>query len=114
MISTSGDHQNEVEETSGLKAGAVSDSDEDQMLEDDESSVQKLDSFDKFGRAFVRALIITVEDVGANDNHRQKFLDVLADCFTHVIRLSNSITGSQGAVNALSHSFVSQIAFKAS
>ena len=66
-----------------------------------------LDSFDKFGRGFVRALVITVEDVGANDNHRQKLLDVAQDCFTHVIRLSNALSGCQGSVSSLHNFFAS-------
>ena len=96
------------------KASNIDDSDDERIDDDDDESAQKLDSFEKFGRGFVRALVITVEDVGANDNHRQKFLDVLADCFGHVIRLSNCITGCQGAVSSLHNSFVNQIAFKAS
>ncbi len=47
------------------------------MAVDDEDSAQRLDSFDKFSKSFVRALNITVEDVGASDSHRQKYLEVL-------------------------------------
>ena len=56
-----------------MAAGADSD---DEVIED-EDSTQKLESFDKFGRAFVRTLTIMVEDVGANESHRQRFLEVL-------------------------------------
>lgn len=93
-----------------MAAGADSD---DEVIED-EDSTQKLESFDKFGRAFVRTLTIMVEDVGANESHRQRFLEVLAECFTNVIRLSNSLTGGQGAVTALCNSFVAEVGTKAS
>lgn len=87
---------------------ASSDSENEQeVLDDDEARALPLDSFDKFGRGFVQSLVITVEDVGANDNHRQKFLDVTEDCFTHIIRLSNALTGCQGSVSSLHNSFVS-------
>lgn len=59
------------------------------MLEDEE----RLDSFDKFGRNFVRNLQIRVEDVGANASQKQKLMDVLSKCFAHSIRLSNTVTG---------------------
>ena len=118
MISTRGDdaagqQEDFADETPGVPpAENNSDSDNEQI--DDEEGAQKLDTFDKFGRNFVRALVITVEDVGANDNHRQKFLDVLEDCFKHIIRLSNCLTGCQGAVSILHNSFVNQVAYKAS
>ena len=80
---------------------------------DDEDVAQRLDSFEKLGRGFVRAMVLTVEDVGANDNHRQALLDVAADCFGNIIRLSNTVTGCQGAVNRMLSSFVPVLSLKA-
>lgn len=73
----------------------------------------KIDKFEKFSINFARAVAIQVEDVGANDNHRQKFLDVLEDCFSNIIRLSNSVTACQNGASILKNSFVVQIGTKA-
>ena len=83
------------------------------MLEGEEGAL-RLDSYDKIGRNFARALRLTVEDVGTNYNYRQVFLDVTADCFANILRLSNSITGCQGAVNNMLGPFVETLGFKAS
>jgi len=62
----------------------------------------------------MRALLMTVEDVGANQKYRQRLLDVLADCFSNIIRLSSTVTGCRGAVSSLTSSFVNMVAYKAS
>ena len=92
MISTKGHKDQKDDEDFTPAVVDLSDNNENEVL-DDEDAAQRLDSFDKLGRNFVRALSLTVEDVGANDNYRQKLLDVAADCFTNIIRLSNTLTG---------------------
>jgi len=48
-----------------------------------------------------------IEDVGTNDSHRKTLLNVVTDCFSNIIRLSNTVTGCQGAINSMNGSFVS-------
>ena len=45
----------------------------------------------------MRTLSLLVEDTGVSAKHRQRFLATLADCFANIIRLSNTITGCNGA-----------------
>lgn len=96
MISTQADQQErqkeDMEFDSAPNLQDDSDDEAGQMLEEDET-IQKLDSFDKLGRSFVRSLSLTVEDVGASDNYRQVLLDVADHCFSNIIRLSNTVTG---------------------
>lgn len=76
MISTSGKAEEEPELDQAPELKAANDSGDD-MAVDDEDSAQRLDSFDKFSKSFVRALNLTLEDVGVGDRHRQKYLEVL-------------------------------------
>ena len=117
MISTTGnattEDQKEEEDLAPPTPNAAADDDDDQMMED-EDRAQKLNTFDKFSRGFVRAMLLTLEDVGANESHRDSFLTVLDDCFSNIIRLSGSLTGCQGPVNSMLGPFVRIVAYKAS
>jgi len=66
---------------------------DDEQIVDDEDSAQRLDTFERFCKGFVRAMNLTVEDIGVTGSDRQKYLDVLNDCFSNTIRLSSSMQG---------------------
>ena len=55
-----------------------------------------------------------IENVGSSDTYRDALLEEAVKCFNSIIRVSNTVTGSQGAVNRINGSFVSTLSYKAS
>ena len=72
-----------------------------------------LESFNCFNRDFVRALTLSIQDVDSNAKARKSFLDVIRSSFEHILRLSNSITSTRGAVADLSNFYVREVLKKA-
>ena len=68
-----------------------------------------LEVFDCFNRGFVRAMTLAMQDIGSSEGHRQSFIDLLGYSFRNMIRLSNSLTGSRGAVADLNNFYVREV-----